>query len=673
MLVDISLDYINKKLKNIRPKVYDIDYKSRANEEQYEAIMHEGSPLLVIAGAGSGKTTLLTLRVARLIEDGVLPERILLLTFTKKAAQEMLDRARNILDERCSRVSGGTFHSFCANILRRYGHHIDIKRNFSILDTNDSEDIIDLVRTELGFNKKGEFFPSKSDLQELFSMAINRCMSLFELIEKEFLPLIEFYPKIEQCYSEYVLFKKENNLLDYDDLLSKVCELMESDISIQKSIADRFEYINIDEYQDTNLLQLRFVTSLCINNPNLCVVGDDKQSIYRFRGAHVKNILNFHENFPNTTIIKLNKNYRSVQPILDLANSVINMATEKMDNPLVAVKEGNNKPILVNVRNNYIQAQFIAQKVLQLREAGESLNDMSILVRNAYISNELEVLFTKLKIPFVKVGGMQFLERSHVKDILAFLRILTNKSDFVAWIRVLSLNEGIGKGTAKKIATKVNKDDDYLALLSKQFSNKKYSKAIYDLYDLLAIVYNRSLNTQLTEIIKFYKPLMAKQLKYQDTLKSRQEDLESLLVIAKEYNDAETFLTDVSLNPVDKTEENGEKKDEQKEVVTISTIHSAKGLEWNSVFIMNCVEGVIPSAKDFTIEDIDEVIRVLYVAITRAKINLFLTNPAELSYFGKTTKTELTRFLQKNWQETINEDIIEPEITDLVDVWNVKQ
>lgn len=642
--MEISLDYIDN-LINEQKKEYKINYKDELNNNQYEVAMTGKGNILILAGAGSGKTKVLTYRVARLIEDGVIPESILLLTFTKKAAKEMLQRSSLLLDDRCSKVSGGTYHSFCAKILRVYGKYININSNFTILDSEDTASTIDLIRTDLNLNKKERLFPSKTTLQELYSLSINKNISIKELIENSYPELIDDIPDILTCYDKFVEFKDTNNLLDYDDLLLKLCELLEQSEEVSNKLSNQYKYIMVDEFQDSNILQNRLLKLLSKDNENVMVVGDPYQSIYSWRGAHYKNILNFPNEYKNTKIIKLNINYRSTQPILNLSNSVIGNSIEKLDNPLVANTKGDyEKPYYVITKDDYVQSKFIAQQILMLREKGLKLNDMCVLIRNAYLSTNLEILFNRLNIPYVKIGGIKFLEKSHIKDVLSYLRIITNKSDLIGWIRALQLLKGIGKGTANKISQTVVKNNDYMCLLNKSFKNKKYTPELEKLYNLLCDLYDSNFEKQIDLILEYYTPLMKE--KYED-FEKREEDLKSLKEITQNYKDAETFLTEVILNPTETSSVDSE--DEIDDFVTISTIHSAKGLEWNTVFIMSCFDGVIPSAKSLnSIEEIEEERRLLYVAITRGKRKVYISKPQEYSMFGNTSFPEESRFLVEN-------------------------
>lgn len=641
----ISLDLIdqlmNKKKKN---KEYVIDYKKELNDNQYKVVMKDKGNVLVLAGAGSGKTKTMTYRVARLIEDGIFPESILLLTFTKKAAKEMMQRASMLLDERCSKVNGGTYHGFCANILRFYGKTIGINNNFTILDSNDSEDAIDLIRTELKLNSKERLFPNKKTLQELFSYSVNKNISLENLLNTKYPEMIDDLPDILNCFLGFKEFKKNNSLLDYDDLLLKTCELLESSEKMKIKISNKYKFIMVDEYQDSNKLQSRLLKLLNNERENVFIFGDPSQSIYGFRGAHIKNILEFENEFKNVEVIKLNQNYRSIQPILDLSNNIMENATENLYNPLISNIEGIQKPKYIIAEDDYKQSKFIAQQILMLREKGVSLNDICVLIRNAYLSNNLEFIFNTVNIPYIKIGGIKFLEKSHIKDVLSYLRIITNQNDLIGWIRALQLFEGIGKGTANKISQSILKENNYIALLNKSFKNKKYTKSIEDLYNLICDLYENNLEKQLELILDFYLPIMKD--KYDD-FEKRKEDLLALKEITNKYKDAETFLTEVVLNPTETSckDEDGNVK----EVVTISTIHSAKGLEWNTVFIMSCVDGIIPNGKSLSnIEEIEEERRLLYVAITRAKRKLYITRAEEYSFFGNYNIPEDSRFLKEN-------------------------
>ncbi|MGH7863443.1 MAG: ATP-dependent helicase, partial [Candidatus Binataceae bacterium] len=392
-----------------------IKYAELLNPAQFEAVTHRDGPLLVVAGAGSGKTRTLIYRVARLIESGVAPGAILLLTFTRRAAQEMLRRAEQLVGERTRQVAGGTFHSFAKTVLRRHGEPIGIKPNFTILDRSDMEDVLNLVRARMGLASRERRFPKKSTLAEAISMARNKRRALAEEIELDFPHLIEHATEILKLADSYDAYKRERSLLDYDDLLYRLAELLESDQNIRQRLGDAYRYIMIDEYQDTNQIQAELVRLLGAAHQNVMAVGDDAQSIYSFRGANFRNIMDFPTLFPGARIVKLEENYRSLQGILDVANEVISRAGEKYTKILFTQREGGFRPLLVRAQDEHMQSRFIAQKILELREEGVGLGEIAVLFRSSFHSFDLELELQRRDIPFVKRGGFKFIETAHIK------------------------------------------------------------------------------------------------------------------------------------------------------------------------------------------------------------------------------------------------------------------
>lgn len=639
---DLSLDYINKFMN--KNKQYKIDYRGKLNEEQYEATLVKEGPCLVVAGAGTGKTTVITLRVARLIEDDISPEDILILTFTKKAAKEMINRLSLLLDDRCKRVNGGTYHAFAANILRKYAKLVGIHNNFNILDGEDTKDVINVIRSELHLNKKERMFPDKSVLANIFSMSINKCISIQDLVSSSYPEIVEDIPDIEKCFERFQEFKLEKSLLDYDDLLLRLCELLENHPDVAEYLSNKFRYIMVDEYQDSNLLQLRFLRGLCTSHKNLFVVGDPMQSIYAFRGANFQNIMNFPQQFPDCKVVKLSKNYRCSQPILDIANNIMDKAVEKIYNPLESDKKTNEKPLLVTTKDEYKQSLFIVQEILKLKEEGQALSDIGILVRNAYLSNNLELILNSCNVPYTKIGGLKFLDKAHIKDVLSFLRVIANVNDVIAWTRLLQLFENIGGTKALNIANLIDKDNSINTLVSSKFKKVIYSESLQELFCLFNNISDCSLSEQIDSILKFYKPLAKR--KYED-YGNREDDLSSFKDITSRYTSITKFLTDLILEPNETTE--AKEEDKVEDFVTITTIHSAKGLEWKYVFVIGAIDGVIPSSKSLgTISETEEERRLMYVAITRAKSKLYVTVPKSVSRFGNYTETEISRFITED-------------------------
>ncbi|MDX9760167.1 MAG: ATP-dependent helicase, partial [Bacteroidota bacterium] len=402
---------------------YRIRYRDELNAAQYEAATVLEGPVLVVAGAGTGKTRTLTYRVARLIESGVPPESVLLLTFTRKAAREMLRRAALLLDERTERVSGGTFHSFANMVLRQHAAEIGYAVNFTILDQGDSEDVINMLRTRLGLSEKKKRFPKKQTVQRIYSMSVNTLTPLDIIVARDYPQFVEQTDDIEQLARAYVGYKRANNIMDYDDLLVNLVTLLEQKEEIRRRLGERYRYIMVDEYQDTNRLQARIVRQLAAMHNNVMAVGDDAQSIYSFRGANFRNIMDFPKDYDNCRIITLEENYRSTQPVLDFTNEIIRMAAEKYSKTLFTSRREGMTPSLIAMEGENTQSRYIAQQVLELREEGVPLKEISVLFRAGYHSFDLEIELARYNIPYVKYGGLKLMETAHIKDMLAYLRV----------------------------------------------------------------------------------------------------------------------------------------------------------------------------------------------------------------------------------------------------------
>src|SRR5256712_1006584 len=423
---------------------FSLDYEAELNPGQLAAVKAVDGPILVIAGAGSGKTRTLVYRVARLIESGILPEAILLLTFTRRAAAEMLQRVGALIGFRSDKVTGGTFHSVANLLLRRYGKAIGLEPGFTILDRGDTEDVINLLRTQHGLTDKAKRFPRKNTIAEIFSKAVNKMLPVEDVVLGEFAHFTDEIEDLQKLHRAFEAYKRKRLLVDYDDLLVRLRELLDRDEGVRRRISDTYRYIMVDEYQDTNRLQAELVRKAASTHDNVMVVGDDSQSIYGFRGATFRNIMDFPKLFPGTQIFKLEENYRSTQPILTLANEVINQAAEKLAKTLFTRKRQGPAPVLVTAADENTQSRFVAQRVLELREEGVPLGEIAVLFRSSFHSFDLEIELTRRNMPFVKRGGFKFVETAHVKDILAHLRVVENPRDAVSWNRLLLLIEGVG-------------------------------------------------------------------------------------------------------------------------------------------------------------------------------------------------------------------------------------
>lgn len=629
-----------------------IDYQKELNTKQREAVFSTVGPHLVIAGAGSGKTRALVYRVAYLVEQGVRPEEILLLTFTRKAALEMLRRASLILDERCNKVSGGTFHSFANMILRKYASSLGLASNFTILDTSDSEDVINLIRTKLGFHKSAKRFPRKGAIFEVISKSINKSQSMEKVLYAEYPQFIEWTGEIARIKSEYIAYKRQRSALDYDDLLVYLKELLATCDAVRLSLSKRYAYIMVDEYQDTNRLQAQIAYLLAAGHKNIMVVGDDSQSIYAFRGAHFRNIIDFPKIFKEARIITLEENYRSTAPILNLTNEIIHHAKEKFEKTLFTRKPGDNLPFYRETRDEHDQSEYVADKIVTLREEGVALSDIAVLFRSGWHSNDLEIELAARGIPFVKYGGQKFIEAAHIKDVLSYLRIVHNPLDQVSWLRILLLLPKVGPKTAEDILTSFIVNQKYL--LSNTPS--RLFEKIPSLAALFAIIRNIEKGERIPAevlqlFLEYYQPLLRD--KYDDFSK-RLNDLDSLMRIASRYKSLERFLSDMTLEPPERSIVEAGFKDKDDSPLTLSTIHSAKGLEWHTVFIIYLAEGHLPSY--FSLENdeaIEEERRLFYVAATRARETLFLLKPhidrSPGSFFSgsATVFTRVSRFLDE--------------------------
>ncbi len=631
--------------------VYKIDYEKELNPRQLEAVKKKDGPILVIAGAGSGKTKTLTYRAARLIEDGVNPKNILLLTFTKKAAKEMLSRATLILDSRCEQITGGTFHSFANIILRKYSPLLELQNNFTITDRTDSEDIINHIRSNI-INKQEKRFPKKGTILDIYSKAVNKNIPSDEIISAEYNNFSHCTEKINEIISLYNEYKHKNSILDYDDLLLYLRTLLESNPEVRKKLSNEYKYIMVDEYQDTNTIQAQIIKLLAAEHNNVMAVGDDSQSIYSFRGANFKNILEFPNIFENTEIIKLEQNYRSSQNILALANEILLKAKEKYDKNLFSEIISPEKPALISAEDMQTEAKFIAQRVLELSEEENiPLNDICVLARNSRMTYNLEIELSKMNIPFKKFGGMKFIEAAHVKDIIAHLRVILNPTDVISYTRILLLLDGIGNQTANKLLPVLTTDDN---IKDKKLPVKN-PEAIIKLTELININQQNLFNPSkiVENVIKYYEPILKD--KYDDYPK-REKDLEHFMALSEKYSSLEDFLSDLALEPPDTSISDIEEGAYKDEFLTLSTIHSAKGLEYKAVFIIGAVDGRFPSLYSFNSpEDLDEELRLMYVAITRAKTHLAITYPIDMfDYSTNMVLSKPSRFL-----DGINPEILE--------------
>jgi DNA helicase-2/ATP-dependent DNA helicase PcrA len=641
-----------------------IAYAEVLNPAQLEAVIHGTGPLLVIAGAGSGKTRTLTYRVARLVEEGVPPETILLLSFTRKASQEMVKRATQLLDRRCQKVTGGTFHSFAHRILRRYHAHVGLSKNFSILDRSDSEALIGLIRKEMYSALKTGDLPRKSTLATIFSRSINKGLPLEEILYEDYPHFGTQCDVIANLHEAYHLRKREHHFCDYDDLLTYLHQLLESSAEIRGRLAAAYQYILVDEYQDTNLIQSDIISLLAGRHQNVMVVGDDSQSIYAFRGANFKNIITFPDRFPGTRIIKLEQNYRSLQPILDLTNTIIEEAEEKYSKRLFSQRGGGRTPMLVATGTESAQSRYVTHEIGRLIAQGIAPDEIAVLFRASFHAFDLELELTRSGIDFVKFGGFKFTESAHIKDVLAHLKIICTPKDRLSWYRILMLVERIGQKTAQRIYEAVTEQNNGAAGVLDLPLKQKENAGLERLKALIAKLSAAPVSIeQMGElVVEYYLPCLKQRF---DDHPRRLRDLQQLLAIMNRYDDLEQFLADMALEPPNSSIDGRlAGQPEQERRLTLSTIHSAKGLEWHTVFVIWALDGRFPShhAIDKP-EALEEERRLFYVATTRAKENLHILYPSQV--FDRMTQTVLyrpSRFVEEIPDHLLDRQFYDPNV-----------
>jgi DNA helicase-2/ATP-dependent DNA helicase PcrA len=625
-------------------------YLEKLNEQQRLAVEHgvgkeeAGGPLLIIAGAGSGKTNTLAHRVAHLIVNGADPRRILLMTFSRRAASEMSRRVERI----CKQVLGaqsaamtdalswtGTFHGIGARLLRIYAEQIGLNVDFTIHDREDSADLMNIVRHELGFSKTESRFPTKGTCLAIYSRTVNSETPLNEVLKTWYPWVSSWEPQLRELFAAYVEAKQTQNVLDYDDLLLYWAQMV-SDAELADDIGRRFDHVMVDEYQDTNRLQSSVLMALKPGGRGLTVVGDDAQSIYSFRAATIRNILDFPKSFsPPADIITLDRNYRSTTTILAAANGVIDLARERFTKNLWTDRQSGERPKLLTVKDENDQAGYIVEQVLANREVGMTLKQQAVLFRTSSHSGSLEMELTRRNIPFVKFGGLKFLDSAHVKDMLAVLRFARNPRDRVSGFRLLQMLPGIGPQTASKILDTIAADPEPLMALAEIPPPAKTGESWPELIQLLEGL-RKSGGQWPAEIAlarEWYEPHLDRIHEDADT---RKADLLQLEQIASGYANRERFLTELTLDPPDATSDQAGVPLLDEDYLILSTIHSAKGQEWRAVFMLNVVDGCIPSDLAVgTTHEIEEERRLLYVGMTRAKDNLTLITPQRFFTSGQ--------------------------------------
>ncbi len=610
-----------------------IDYERELNPEQYRVVTADGGPMLVIAGAGSGKTRTLTYRVARLIETGTPPERILLATFTNKAAREMLGRVELLSGVDTRRLWGGTFHHIANRVLRRHGERLGYGRNYSIMDKDDTKSLLNACIADAGIETTGGRFPKGDVLGEIISFSVNTLIPLDEVIGRKYPHYGGLAGDIRDVAEAYARRKKSLNLMDFDDLLANWLSLLRNEPDVFREYAERFQHVLVDEYQDTNSLQAAILDLLGSGHRNLMVVGDDHQSIYSFRGANFENILRFPDRYPDAKLFKLEMNYRSTPEILDLANRTIARNRDQFPKELRAVRRGGFKPVYVPVRNVALQAAFVARRIMDLVMEGIPIREIAVLYRAHYHSMELQMELTKRGIPFEIRSGIRFFEMAHVKDITAYLRVLVNPLDEAAWKRVLGLYEKVGRVTADRVWKALSAEQDPLAAIGEPDWVKRVGKAaapgLLRLGETISLLREKIAEQAPADLIHLllnrgYREDLRD--RYTDSF-SREEDLVQLANFSGRFASLTDFLAELSLL-TNTAESEAAAADEEQDKVILSSIHQAKGLEWSVVFIIWCAEGMIPLARalDETGGE-EEERRLFYVATTRAKDQLYLCHP----------------------------------------------
>lgn len=628
------------------------DALERLNAEQREAVEHLGGPLLVVAGAGSGKTWTLACRVARLVDRGVAPERILLLTFTRRAAREMLSRAETLTGERgLGRVWGGTFHATANRLLRMHGGALGLSSGFTVLDRTDTADLMDLIRGELGLGEGERRFPRKETLADVYSRTVNAQAKLADILDREYPWCAESIDGLRSIFERYVERKRGQQALDYDDLLL-YWHALGRHPAAGPAVGALFDHILVDEYQDTNPLQADILAALRPEGNGLMVVGDDAQAIYAFRSATVRNILEFPQRFPGTTIVKLERNYRSTRPILDATNAVIALSDQRHDKTLWTDRDGGQLPELLTCVDERDQADAVCRAILEHRERGTALKEQAVLFRAGHHSDLLEVELTRRNIPFVKYGGLKFLESAHVKDALAVLRIADNPRDEVSWFRVLQLLDRVGPAGARRIMAAIGvtaPGDPMVRLLGSAIAVPAPARAELDeLRSAFGGLDGLPPAGQVERVRRFLEPLLRRRY---DQPEPRLRDLEQLEQLAAGFETRERFVTDLTLDPPTSTSDLAGPPHLDEDYVVLSTIHSAKGGEWDVVHVIHAADGMIPS--DMAAGDPDEIEeerRLFYVALTRARDTLRVSFPLRYHRSNRGLEdrhwyAQLTRFL----------------------------
>jgi DNA helicase-2/ATP-dependent DNA helicase PcrA len=650
-----------------------IDYARELNPQQLAAVTAPPGPALVIAGAGSGKTRTLTYRVAYLLEQGIPADRILLLTFTNKAAGEMMRRVSDLIGQELRTLWGGTFHSIGARILRSHADLLGYHRDFTILDRDDAKDLIKACVADAGIETKGTHFPKPEVLNEIFSLAVNTHRTAGEILDSQFSYFAQFAAQISDVSQRYIKRKRATNGMDFDDLLALWLKLLQDNADVREHYQRRFQFILVDEYQDTNKLQGDLIDLLAARTCNVTVVGDDAQSIYAWRGANFLNILEFPKRYPGAKVFKIETNYRSTPEILKVANAAIAENKNQFAKELAPARKSGMKPALVACADAAQQAAFIAQRVLELRDEGVGMNQVAVLYRSHFHALELQLELTKRQIPFSITSGIRFFEQAHIKDATAFLKFVVNPRDEIAFKRLTQLLPGVGAKAAEKlwqsfqIEIQTPKSKTPLAVALQDSIARVPKKATLAWAQFTATISQLEDETVRKSASKMLRLVI--DAGYDDYLKenfanyrSRLDDLEQLAAFAFQFGTVEEFLTQLALlTNVEAEDDQNSKSDAEK--IRLSTIHQAKGLEFEVVFVIMLCDGLFPSARSMESEDgEEEERRLFYVAITRAKNELYLSYPLFRAGFGNSGGDGMqqpSRFLS--------------EIpTDLLNQWNLR-
>jgi len=672
------------------PVELQIDYARELNEQQHAAVTALPGPSLVIAGAGSGKTRTLTYRVAYLIEQGIPPDRILLLTFTNKAAREMMRRVTDLLGNELTELWGGTFHSIGVRVLKRHAELIGYRNDFTILDREDATDLLKACIADADIDVKATRFPKADVVSDVISMALNTHRTIPEVLAQEYDYFAQLAPQIEDVANRYRARKQTANVMDFDDLLALWLKLLQEHEDVRERYQRRFQFILVDEYQDTNKLQSDLIDLLAAKHKNVMVVGDDSQSIYSWRGANFRNILEFPQRYPGTKVYKIEVNYRSTPEILSVANAAIAPNVNQFQKQLTAAKKSGMRPWLVVSHDAHEQAKFVAQRVLELREEGRNLNDIAILYRSHFHAVELQLELRLRNIPFVITSGIPFFQQAHIKDVAAYLKLVTNPNDELSFKRLVQMLPGIGGKGAEKLWAKFSsefrvssaelrgadggepkpgntKDEIPLAIAIQRTSAaapKKSERAWAQFAITISQLETEPVRSQPWEMIRIvveagYEEYLMETF---PNFRNRLDDLEQLASFAHTFKSTEEFLTQLSLlTNIEAEEDRVANKDEEQ--LRLSTIHQAKGLEFDVVFTIMLCDGLFPSIRSVeSVEGVEEERRLFYVAITRARDELYLTYPLirAAQGYGGDAMQQPSRFLKEIPPELVEEWSLRP-------------